>query len=86
MSPTFQCFYMSHPVTVTCDTGATSSLIRLDFAIKAGLRIEKTSHTANQADGKTKLDIRGEVHISLSHGDQRLSLEALVVKELDCDI
>ncbi len=77
---------MSHPVNILCDTGATSSLIRLDFASKAGLKISQTTHTANQADGKTKLDIRGEVQIELSRGARKLSLEALVVRDLDCDI
>ena len=48
--------------------------------------IRPTAHSANQADGKTKLDTCGEVHVVLTRGDISLSLQAVVVRELNCDI
>ena len=48
--------------------------------------ITPTKHTASQADGKTKLSPRGEVHITLSRGSVKLPLDALVVEELDSDV
>jgi hypothetical protein len=85
-SPTFNCFYGPHPVTLTCDCGATSSLVRLSFAIKAGFPISHTSHSASQADGKTKLEPCGETHITLHRGRKKFELEAVIVKDLDCDV
>lgn len=85
-SPSFNAFYNHHPVTVTCDSGATSSLISQSFAIRAKLPISKTNQCASQADGKTKLQACGEVHITLARGPLKFKLEAMVVTELDCDI
>lgn len=50
------------------------------------MSIFETTHTANQADGKTALQSCGEVHVTLSRGNINLNLEAVVVKDLDCDI
>jgi len=85
-SPSFNAFYGHYPITVTCDSGATSSLIKHSLAVKCDMPISKTSHTASQADGKTNLDICGEVHITLSRGSFKFLLEAVVVQDLDCDI
>ena len=48
--------------------------------------INPTSHTASQADGTTKLQACGEVHVVLSRGDKKFKLQAVVVKHLDSDI
>jgi hypothetical protein len=48
--------------------------------------ISPTKHTASQADGSTRLEACGEVHIVLSRGDKKFPIEALVVKNLDSDI
>ena len=48
--------------------------------------IQPTTQSASQADRKTKMTMCGEVHVRLSRGDIQFSLEAVVVKELDCDI
>ena len=85
-SPSFSAFYNHYPATLTCDSGATSSLIRHSFALKCNMPISPTTHTASQADGKTKLTPCGEVHITLSRGAVKLPLDALVVKELDTDV
>ena len=73
-------------MVVTCDSGSTSSLISHGFATKAQIPISKTTHIANQADGKTQLQACGETCITLSRGTFKFQLEALVVKQLDCEI
>ena len=55
ISPNFKAFYGHHPVTVICDSGATSSLIKHSFAVTNHIPISQTMHSASQADGKTKL-------------------------------
>ena len=54
-SPTFNAFYAHHPISLTCDSGATSSLVKYSFAYKLQMPIVPTSHTASQADGKTRM-------------------------------
>ena len=48
--------------------------------------IVKTSQQALQADGVTPLAVVGETHLALSRADKRLTLDALVVEDLDVDI
>ena len=45
-----------------------------------------TTHVANQADGKTKMSPTGEVHVTLHRGTFTFTLQAVVLRELDCDI
>ena len=85
-SPSFCAFYNHHPVSVTCDSGATASMIKQSCAIKAQMPIKHTSHTANQADGKSQLNAVEEVHVTLTRGSLKLQLEAIVVKDLDSDL
>ncbi len=85
-SPTIHMFYSHHPIKLTCDSGATSSLIRYDLALELGMKILPTKHSANQADGKTKMTTKGEVQVTLTRNDMKFPLTALVVKELDCYI
>ena len=85
-SPVFHMFYAHHPIAITCDSGATSSLIRYSLAVKLGMDILNTTHTASQADGKTKMTIRGEVHVAFTRNDMKFLLEAIAVEELDCEV
>ena len=85
-SPVFHMFYAHHPIAITCDSGATSSLIRYSLAVKLGMDILNTTHTASQADGKTKMTIRGEVHVTFTRNDMKFLLEAIAVEELDCEV
>lgn len=57
-SLTFDAFYEHHPVTVTYDTRANDSMIQHSVAVRMGMFILPTSHTASQADGKTKLSLK----------------------------
>ena len=61
-------------------------MIKESCALKAQMPIKSTLHTANQADGKSKLDAVGEVHVTLTRGSLKLQLEAVVVKDLDSDL
>ena len=53
-----------------------------------GTMITKSSQTAMQADGLTPLSVNvlGEIRLSLTHRGRPLTLEALVVEDLDVDI
>ena len=85
-SPYLNCFYESHPVKITLDTGATTNMVSHDLASKIGLPISHASQMARQADGVTPLDVVGEVHCVLSRGSRTFQLDALVVKRLDVDV
>ena len=75
-----------HPIRVLCDSGAESSLIKLSVAVKLGLEIKPTVHSANQADGKSRLTTCGEAHLSFTRGDITLPMEAIILEELGCDV
>jgi hypothetical protein len=53
---------------------------------KFQVQIKTTTHTASQADGKTSLTVCGEVHLTLCRGSIQFDLQALVVKDLGCDL
>ena len=48
--------------------------------------IVKTSQQALQADGVTPLVVVGETHLTLSRAGKHLTLDALVVEDLDVDV
>ena len=85
-SPSINAFYKHHPVSIICDSGATASLVSLAFATRCNIPIKKTMHGTSQADGKSKMSPCGETHITLSRGHCCFELEAIIVRELDCDI
>ena len=85
-SPQLNAFYKQHPVKLTLDTGAETSMIKASLTRSLGLTIEKTSQQALQADGTTPLAVVGEVHICLSRSKKKLALDALVVEDLDVDV
>jgi hypothetical protein len=61
-------------------------LIKYSVAVKLGLKIHPTTHSASQADGKSRMTPCGEVYITLTRDDIALPMEAIVMKELGCDI
>ena len=85
ISPFFFAFYQHHIVKILVDTGATSSLVSSSFAVRAGLNIRPTKQGAKQLD-KSPLQVSGEVHFSVSFGDQELEVEGLINGSLDYDI
>ena len=85
-SPFFKAFYHEHPLQVTLDTGAETNLIKSHVARYMGITVTKTSQMAMQADGTTPLTVIGECHIQLSRNGHKLTLDALVVDEVQEDI
>ena len=85
-SPHLKAFFDHHPLLLTLDTGAETSMIKSCIAKKIGATIQKTSQKALQADGITQLKVVGEVHLVLSRSNLNLQLDALVVDNLDVDI
>jgi hypothetical protein len=85
-SPILSAFCAHHPVKILCDSGAELSLIKYSVAKMLGLDIKPTSHSANQADGRTKMTVCGEVCFTLALSDILLPMEAIVMKDLGCDI
>ena len=67
-SPSFSAYYGHYPVKITCDSGATSSLFKHAVAVRLGMPISPTLHTASQADGKTKMSACGEIHVTITKG------------------
>ena len=61
-------------------------MIKSSVAQSIGARIMPTSQTPFQADGITAMTVKGETHLNLSRDNLSLSLEALVVDDLDVDV
>ena len=85
-SPHFKAFYKQHPLPLTLDAGAETSMIKSSVVRSIGATIEKSSQQALEADGVTPLTLLGETHIILSRADKQLALDALVFDNLDVDI
>ena len=74
-SPHFKAFYRQHPLNLTLDTGAETSMMKASVARNIGARIEKTTQQALQADGVTPLTVVGETHLILSRASTSLTLK-----------
>ena len=85
-SPHFKAFYKHYPIQLTLDTGAETSMIKSSLARSIGAPIMKSSQQALQADGLTSLAVVGETRLILSRADNQLTLDALVVDDLDVDV
>ena len=85
-SPSLTAYYKQHPLKLTLDTGAETSMMKASVARSLGVTPRKTSQRALQADGVTPLTVVGEIRILLSRGGNLLNLDALVVEDLDVDV
>jgi hypothetical protein len=85
-SPHLQAFYAHHPLFLTLDTGAETSMIKTSIANEIGATIQKTTQKSLQADGITQLALIREVHLTLSLNRHNLQLDVLVVDSLDVDV
>ena len=85
-SPHFKAFYKHHPLRLTLDTGAETSMIKSSVAHPIGAPIKQSSQQALQANGVTPLAVAGETCLILSRAEKQLALDALVVDDLDVDI
>ena len=70
-------------IHITIDSGATVSFIIESEAKRLGMKIEKASQLARQADGDTMMHVLGEVHGVATRGDVTFEVHALVVPKLD---
>ena len=61
-------------------------MIKASVARSIDAPIVKSSQQALQADGVTPLAVVGETHLTLSRAHLTLTLDALVVEDLDVDI
>ena len=84
-SPHFFGFCGHTPCKVLLDSGANSSLVLKAFLQLAGIDTKPTNHAALGAN-KSPIDLEGEVHFSIQFDNLTLSISALVVEKLDCDI
>ena len=85
-SPTMNVFCQGNPAVITIDCGAEADMIRRTAAVRLGIQIHKSRHGTSQADGKTPLQVVGEVHTTFSRGGRVFHFSGIVVEELDCDI
>ena len=70
----------------TLDCGAEANIMSLNECNRLGLEIQTTRQGAIQGDGKTPLEIVGEVHFHASRGHHKLFFSGLVVKRLDTPV
>ena len=85
-SPHFNAFYHHHSLKLTLDTGAETSMIKASVARSIDAPIVKTSQQALQADGVMPLVVVGKTHLTLSRAGKCLTLDALVLEDLDVDV
>jgi len=85
-SPFRHAFYGHHPLRLTIDTGAETNMMRASLVWLIGAKVTKSSQTALQADGRTSLTVVDEYRLPLIRQGRLLTLEALVVEDLDVDI
>ena len=85
-SPFLHAYFQHHPLKITLDSGAETNMIKESVAYFIGARIEKTSQSALQADGRSPLAVVGEIHETISRGPHSFLLEALVVRDMDVDV
>ena len=85
-SPYLPVYCGVNPLRVTLDTGAEVNLIHASVAAATDCPVSKSHQKAYQADGHSPLAVVGETTLSLSRGDHVLTLQALVVNDLDVDV
>ena len=85
-SPELRVLCGSEAVSALLDSGAESNLIAKRCALRIGAEIKKTSARANQADGKSKLSIVGEVHLVFERYPHTFRFNGLVVNDLKDDV
>ena len=85
-SPYLDMFYEHFTTRVVMDSGATGNMIRASTAARLGVKVQKSSQSAQQADGSSPLIISGEVRLTLSYDNVIHHFEGLVVENLDSEI
>ena len=84
--PCFNVYYGNSVTTITLDCGAEADLIRYDVCLSLGIPICKFSQATTQADGKTPLNVVGEVNVTFTRGKHEFVFIGLVVTNLGVEI
>ena len=71
---------------LTLDSGATCNLVKEDVARKLKATIKPTSQRVKMANGKTYLDVVGEIDSVLYRNNKPYKLSAVVCRDTDTDI
>ena len=85
-SPFLHAFYGHHPLHLTINTRAETNMVRASLAKQIGDKVNKSTQTPLQADGHTPLSVVGEARLPLIRRGRSLTLEALVVEDLDVNV
>lgn len=85
-SPEFRVFYGRHPLVLTIDSGAETTMMKASLARFLRVTISRSDQRAFQADGVTPLTVIGETRFSVTRDNIKLYVEALVVEELENEI
>ncbi|XP_067660624.1 uncharacterized protein [Haliotis asinina] len=85
-SPYMDTFYHHICVRLTLDSGATGNMISADTARYLGTPINRSTQSARQADGTSKLKIVGETKFTVHRDNREFCFEGLVVESLDVGI
>ena len=79
-SPEFRVFYGKHPLVLTIDSGAETTMMKASLARFLMVTISPSDQRAFQADGVTPLTVIGETRFSVTRNNIKLYVEALVVE------
>ena len=85
-SAIFSVFYNDAVLHLTIDSGCTGNIIRLNVVERLHILMKPTKIKAKLADGKTYLEVVGEIEINLTRGKTCFKFEVIVVKELGPDV
>ena len=79
-------YYKHHPLLVILGTGTEINKIKYSVIQFIGATIHKSNQSVVQLDGVTTLKIIDKMHIMLLQSNSELTLEALVISNLDINI
>ena len=82
-SPELHAFHGAYPLRLTLDSGAESNMISSTIARFIKAKVVPSRHKAVQADESIPLNVAGEMHTCVTRGNIIMSLDALVVDDLD---
>ena len=81
-SQTLLVSYKDRTFSITLDSGATVSYLKLSVAQALGLKIAPNNQLALLADQKTRMASMGEVDFNVSMGSVQMRVRALIMKNL----
>ena len=85
-SPTVPMKYNKFEISVMLDSGGETNMILEATALEIGAEIRPTTQSALQADGKSRMSVKGETTLTLCFGNMFFKFIGLVVEHLDVPI